>query len=106
MGENGLIELKATVNQVDYEALLIRFFPLLKEKAAESQEPTLKMLAKLPQGLAVKALSALPETQKERLAVRLINERKEVLTAVLEKELQNSGLSAHILSLGASSDCS
>lgn len=96
-----MIRLCFNVSDVDFNALIDRFVPVLLENAAKSDDAKLRALAALPQGLAVGMLKSLSCDKKEELAVSLLSGYKDKIAAMLAEEALRQGISVTIDNISA-----
>ncbi len=74
------MEIRLTVENIDYGALAAKLLPALKGAMAERTDPMGKFLsgvASLPPALLSKTVNALPQETKDDLAVYLINSKSD-----------------------------
>lgn len=87
-----MIKLELTVDQVDYNALMERFLPLLRS----SGHPLGAMLGGgMPVEMVKRWAASLPTEKKEQLAVELLNANREKLLEAAASALESQGLPLH-----------
>ena len=101
-----MIEIKMTVDDVDYEEILETLYPLLEERLYNKIEnPLLAGLLSKMKGLpmvTIKAmLKTLPQKTKDELVVLCLNYYKENIVSMLTDTLERHGIPLNIQDMEA-----
>ena len=101
-----MIEIKMTVDDVDYEEILETLYPLLEERLYNKIEnPLLAGLLSKMKGLpmvTIKAmLKTLPQKTKDELVVLCLNYYKENIVRMLTDTLERQGIPLNIQDMEA-----
>ncbi|MEA4965322.1 MAG: hypothetical protein VB055_05815 [Oscillospiraceae bacterium] len=97
-----MIELKLTVDELDYDGLLERYLPLMTEKLRESGSPVGMLLSNgMPASMAKKIIAGLPKATKDKLTADLLNANEEKLREALEQFATEQGVSLRVGSIRA-----
>ena len=101
-----MIEIKMTVDDVDYEEILETLYPLLEERLYKKIEnPLLAGLLSKMKGLpmvTIKAmLKTLPQKTKDELVVLCLNYYKENIVRMLTDTLERHGIPLNIQDMEA-----
>lgn len=92
-----MIELKLTLDELDYDALVDRFLPVLTEHLRASGNPVGMLLSNgMSASMAKGILHGLSKEKKEQLAVDLLNGNKSKIIAALEHAAGQQGFQLHI----------
>jgi len=92
-----MIELKLTLDELDYDALADRFLPVLTEQLRASGNPIGMLLSNgMSASMAKGILHGLSKEKKEQLAVDLLNGNKSKIIAALEHAAGQQGFPLHI----------
>lgn len=93
------MKITLNINNIDYESIIDRSIPLLKEKATADNNILLKTISgilSMPGDIPKKMLNALPQETKDELVVFLINSNKGKITEVLQNTLATKGFPLQI----------
>ena len=101
-----MIEIKMTVDDVDYEEILETLYPLLEERLYNKIEnPLLAGLLSKMKGLPMVTLKAmlktLPQKTKDELVVLCLNYYKENIVRMLTDTLERHGIPLNIQDMEA-----
>ena len=101
-----MIEIKMTVDDVDYEEILETLYPLLEERLYNKIEnPLLAGLLSKMKGLPVVTIKAmlktLPQKTKDELVVLCLNYYKENIVRMLTDTLERHGIPLNIQDMEA-----
>ena len=101
-----MIEIKMTVDDVDYDEILVSLYPLLEERLYNKIEnPLLAGLLSKMKGLpmvTIKAmLKTLPQKTKDELVVLCLNYYKENIVRMLTDTLERHGIPLNIQDMEA-----
>jgi hypothetical protein len=99
-----MIKLEVTLKDVDYEALFDKFFPVLKEKLGESDEPAARLMSGLPENLARKVLTGLTPAQKDKLAASVLNSQSRKLERTIDGKLSEQGIPIQVKGIRATAE--
>ena len=95
-----MIKLELTLTDIAFEQLAERFLPELIAQLKATGNP-LAMLLSGSRDAAMAVLRRLPTETKEKLAVNLLNSRRQELTAMLEKAAATQGVPMRIAAANA-----
>lgn len=93
------MEIKIKVRDIDYDKIIRAVLPMLKEKAAESDNKALKMVAgilKMPGDIPLKMLAALPQETKDDLVIYLFDHYKAKIIEAVHNVLTEKGFEVSI----------
>lgn len=83
------------INDIDYGALTQQFLPLVRDKLAEKDGPSMAILAKIaemPPETAAKMVNLLPQKTRDELILMLINKNKDKIVDAAENFAYRSGI--------------
>lgn len=93
------MKITLNINNIDYESIIDKSVPLLKEKAQADNNIMLKTISgilSMPGDIPKKMLNALPQETKDELVVYLINSNKVKIAELLQNILANKGIELRI----------
>ena len=96
-----MIKIEALIDEIDYNALIDKFAPVIAEQALkkENQEGKSGGQAALP--FIKFTLKMLPQEKKEEMAVEMLNSGKAQIGDMILEELKKQGLSMKIVEMKA-----
>ncbi len=81
-----MIKVEIEIDDIDYNALIDRYLPVMTEKLRQSNNPIALLLSNgMPAALAKNVVKGLPQEKKERLTAELFNANSSVLARQLEE---------------------
>ena len=83
------------INDIDYGALAEQFLPLVRDKLAEKDGPSMAILAKIaemPPETARKMVNLLPQKTRDELILMLVNKNRDKIIGTAEDFAHRSGL--------------
>lgn len=81
-----MIKVEIEIDDIDYNALIDRYLPVMTEKLRQSNNPIAMLLSNgMPAALAKTVVKGLPQEKKERLTAELFNANSSVLAGQLEE---------------------
>ena len=89
------------LDDINYDALIDQFLPLISERLRQSDSHTAALLGGLPTGAAAKLLRGLPAGKKEKLTAELVNANTAELSKAAEEFGAEQGLHFTVRSLHA-----
>ena len=97
-----MIKLEILVSEVEYEAILDRYWPYISEKLKESGHPIAKMAGSaLPPAMVKSLVSAMPQEKKDRLIAELINVHEKKVCEKIESLAQNAEVGIDVQAIHA-----
>lgn len=93
------VEISLKINEINYDSIIEKAIPLLKEKAQTDNSAILKMVSgilNMPGDIPKKMLNALPQETKNELVAYLINNNKNKVIGWLQDTLVNKGFEIEI----------
>lgn len=93
------MKITLNINNINYETIIDKSVPLLKEKAQKDNNILLKTISgilSMPGDISKKMLNALPQETKDELVVYLINSNKGKIAELLQNTLTNKGIELRI----------
>lgn len=93
------MKITLNINNIDYESIIDKSVPLLKEKEQADNNILLKTISgilSMPGDIPKKMLNALPQETKDELVVYLINSNKVKIAELLQNILANKGIELRI----------
>lgn len=81
-----MIKVVIEIDDIDYNALIDRYLPLMTEKLRQTNNPIAMLLSNgMPAAMAKNIVKGLPREKKERLTAELFNAYSSVLAGQLEE---------------------
>lgn len=97
-----MIKLEIMIDEVEYDAILKRFWPVISEKMKDSSHPAAKMIGSgLPPAMVQGFVAALPQSKKDKFAADFINSHEKDVVDKLEDLAKNAGIGVDIASIRA-----
>ena len=93
------MKITLNINNIDYESIIDKSVPLLKEKAQADNNILLKTISgilSMPGDIPKKMLNALPQETKDELVVYLTNSNKVKIAELLQNILANKDIELRI----------
>ena len=93
------MEISLKINEINYDCIIEKAIPMLKEKAQTDDSVILKMVSgilNMPGDIPRKMLNALPQETKDELVAYLINSNKSKVIGWLQDALVNKGFEVKI----------
>ena len=84
-----------SINKINYENIIEKAIPMLKEKAQTDDSVVLKMVSgilNMPGDIPRRMLNALPQDTKDELVVYLANNNKEKILNWIQESLLKKGI--------------
>ncbi len=96
-----MIEMKIQISDTDYGAAIEAFLPVIIEKMSEKEEAGFisKMIGKnssLPASVIKAALSVMPQSTKDEIAVACLDRFKEDISKMILDFAKDKGLNFHL----------
>ena len=94
------MEIVLTVDDIDYGAIVERYYPLVKDRIQAGEgtgSAFLSKLASVPPDQIKMIVNMLPKSAKDELAIHLLNANKEKLLSKGSRLLEEEGLGIKIL---------
>lgn len=96
-----MIKIEMLLEEIEYEALFDRLFPVLQERLGESDEPAARLMSGLPAPLARKVLEGLSGEQKDKIAVSVLNAGRRRVERKINEKLTEQSLALKVSDLKA-----
>lgn len=93
------MEIKLTVENIDYASLIEKLLPLVGDKLQESDGVVEKLLAnltKVPSYLIKATVNAFPQETKDDMVAFLVNKNRENIEEILMDSLRQKGITMQI----------
>lgn len=101
-----MLEIKLSVENIDYESLADLIVPILKDKSDSGELPIWAKLMFVGGGMngdtARKIISKIPKEKLDEFTVKLINEKSSAVTDMLEEMISSKGIKVVITDVKAS----
>ncbi len=96
-----MIKLEITLDKIDYDSLIDRCLPLVREKLQTSSNPVALLLSNgMSASMAKQIVRALPQDKKDELAAELINGNRTKLMQQVEKLAEGHQISVDVIDVG------
>lgn len=93
------MEIKLTVENIDYASLIEKLLPLVGDKLQESDgvvEKLLVGLTKIPSYLIKATINAFPQETKDDIVAFLVNKNRETIEEILMDSLRQKGITMQV----------
>lgn len=95
------MKVKVSIDDVDFAKIIIRFLPMLSDMLAKNEKTEvagriLNRMGDYSNEAITAFFSALPQELQNEIAVMLVTEYKEQITASLSEGLRNNGIAMNI----------
>ena len=93
------MEIKLTVENIDYASLIEKLLPLVEDKLQESDgvvEKLLVGLTKVPSYLIKATVNAFPQKTKDEIVAFLVNKNRETIEEILMDSLRQKGITMQV----------
>lgn len=98
-----MIKLELTLDNIDYDDLIDRYLPLVRDHLQASSNPVALLLSNgMSSAMAKKIVHTLPQQKKDELATELINANKKKLLSKATTLAEEQNISVNVVDLGAS----
>lgn len=85
------MEIKITVNDIDYDTIIKNALPLLKEKTDNKIVKIVAGIIDMPGDLPLKMISTIPQDTKNELVAYIVNLKKDTLANIITESLEKKG---------------
>jgi hypothetical protein len=96
-----MIRIEALIDDVDYNALIDKFAPLLAEQALKKEDPEKARSGAIALPFVKYVLKQLPDEKKEEMTVQLLNSGKQDIEKKIISELASNGITLRIAEMKA-----
>ena len=96
-----MIKIELEIENIDYDTLIRRYLPQLKEELCCSGGPAAALLSGTGGDLAARMIAALPEEKKDALACQLLNANRHAVQELAEKAAAGQGVRLSVTGLRA-----
>ena len=96
-----MIKIEALIDDIDYDALIDKFAPLLAEQALKKEDPEKAKSGALALPFVKYVLKRLPDEKKEEMTVQLLNSGSKDIEEKIISGLASNGITLRIAEMKA-----
>lgn len=85
------MEIKVTVNDIDYDTIIKNALPLLKEKSDNKIVKIVAGIIDMPGDLPLKMISTIPQETQNELVAYIVNLKKDTIANIITESLGKKG---------------
>lgn len=85
------MEIKVTVNDIDYDTIIKNALPLLKEKSDNKIVKIVAGIIDMPGDLPLKMISTIPQETKNEFVAYIVNLKKDAIANIITESLGKKG---------------
>ena len=93
------MNIKANIGNIDYDNIIKSALPILQEHKDSKIIGIISGIMNMPDNLAIKIISSIPQETKDQLVAYIINHKKEAIIGIIEESLSKRGFPLEIINL-------